>query len=193
MGSDNLPAASTRFAPKHGSAPLAGILRCRRCGRKLPLPYTGARHDIPRHTCVRGRLDYGAPSGIAFGGLRVDDGVEAALLAVVQPAAIQAARDAEAQATARRGEARAALRRDPEAARYAADRAFRRYAADPENRLVTGELELRRNRSLERITEIERRIAEHEAAPMLRSRPCPSRRSPKTFRPSGPHPPLTPG
>ena len=58
MVSDNLPTASTRGAPKHGSALLSGILRCRRCGRKLTIQYTGAKHDIPRYTCVRGRLDY---------------------------------------------------------------------------------------------------------------------------------------
>jgi DNA invertase Pin-like site-specific DNA recombinase len=164
MVSDNVPAAGARGAPKHGSALLAGVLRCRRCGRKLTVQYTGAKHDIPRYACVRGRLDYGEPSCIAFGGLRVDDAVQAALLSVVQPAAIQAARDAEAQAAARRDEAREALLRDLEAAAYAADRAFRQYdAADPENRLVTGELEARWNRALERVAEIERRIAEHDA------------------------------
>jgi hypothetical protein len=111
------------------------------------------------------RLDYGEPSCIAFGGLRVDDLVEAALLAVVQPAAIQAACDAEAQAVVREGEARAALVRDLEAAQYTADRAFRQYdAADPENRLVAGELEARWNRALERVAETLRRIADHDVA-----------------------------
>ena len=165
MVSDNVPAAGARGAPKHGSALLSGILRCRRCGRKLVVQYTGAKAQIPRYACVRGRLDQGEPSCIAFGGLRVDDLVEAALLAVVQPAAIEAARDAEARAATRRDEAREAVLRDLEAARYAADRAFRQYdTADPENRLVTGELEARWNRALERVGEIERRIAAHDAA-----------------------------
>ncbi len=165
MVSDNASTASSRGAPKKGSALLAGILRCRRCGRKLTVQYTGTKHDIPRYSCVRGRMDYGEPSCIAFGGLRVDDTVAAALLAVVQPAAIQAAKDAEEQVAARRDEAREALCRDLEAARYAAGRAFRQYdAADPENRLVTGELEQRWNRALERVAEIEARIAEHDQA-----------------------------
>jgi hypothetical protein len=165
MINDNVPRASSRGAPKKGSALLSGILRCRRCGRKLTVQYTGTRHDIPRYSCVRGRMDYGEPSCIAFGGLRVDDMVEAALLAVVQPAAVQAARDAEAQMAVRRDEARDALGRDLEAARYAADRAFRQYdAADPENRLVAGELEVRWNRALARVAEVEGRIAEHDAA-----------------------------
>ena len=165
MVSDNVPDGGARGAPKHGAALLAGILRCRRCGRKLTVQYTGSKGQIPRYACTRGRMDYGEPSCIAFGGLRVDDLVEAALLAVVQPAAIQAACEAEAQAAVREDEARAALVRDLEAAQYAADRAFRQYdAADPENRLVAGELEARWNRALERVAEIERRITDHDVA-----------------------------
>ena len=165
MVGKNVPSAAAHGAPKHGAALLAGLLRCRRCGQKLTVQYTGAKHDIPRYACSRGRLDYGEPSCIAFGGLRADDAVEAALLAVVRPAALQAAQAAEAQAAARRDEAREALARDLEAARYAADRAFRQYdAADPENRFVAGELEARWNRALTRVAEIERRIVEHDAA-----------------------------
>src|SRR5918992_3221040 len=93
------------------------------------------------------------------------DAVEAALLALVRPAALRAAQAAEAQAAAQRDEAREALTRDLEAARYAADRAFRQYdAADPANRLVAGELEARWNRALTHVAEIERRIAGHDAA-----------------------------
>jgi DNA invertase Pin-like site-specific DNA recombinase len=165
MVSDNAPAAGRHGAPKHGAALLAGLLRCRRCGRKLTVQYTGAKHDIPRYVCRRGRLDYGEPSCIGFGGLRVDDAIEAALLAVVRPAAAAAALAAEAQAAARRDQARDALLRDLEAVRYAADRASRQYdAADPENRLVAGELEARWNRALARVAEVERRIADHDAA-----------------------------
>ncbi len=164
MVRENVP-ASSRGAPKLGAALLSGLLRCRRCGRKLSVQYTGAKGQIPRYACVRGRIDYGEPNCIAFGGLRVDDVVEAALLSVVQPAAVEAARAAEAQASARRDEAREAMVRDLEAAGYAADRAFRQYdAADPENRLVTSELEARWNRALSRVAACETRIAEHDAA-----------------------------
>src|SRR5262249_13450038 len=54
---------------------------------------------------------------------------------------------------------------DLEAARYAADRALRQYdAADPANRLVTGELEVRWNKALARVAEVEAKIAAHDAA-----------------------------
>jgi DNA invertase Pin-like site-specific DNA recombinase len=121
MVSENVP-ASSRGAPKLGAALLSGLLRCRRCGRKLSVQYTGAKGQIPRYACVRGRIDYCEPNCIAFGALRVDDVVEAALLSVVQPAAVEAARAAEAQASARCDEAREAMVRDLEAARYAVDR-----------------------------------------------------------------------
>ena len=165
MVSENVPTADVHGAPKHGAALLGGLLRCRRCGQKLNVQYTGAKHNIPRYVCTRGRLDYGVASCIGFGGLRVDDVVETALLAVVRPAAVEAALAAKAQTMARRDEAREALARDLKAARYAVDRAFRQYdASDPENRLVTGELEARWNRALVRVAEIEQRIAGHDAA-----------------------------
>ena len=133
--SDNMPTGRHHGAPKHGDALLAGLVRCRRCGRKLTVRYTGAKHNIPRYSCWRGSLDNGEPRCIAFGGLRVDDAIEEALLRVVEPGAIAAAVEAEAQAASRRDQVREALVRDLEAARYSADRAFRQYdAVDPQNR-----------------------------------------------------------
>ena len=165
MVSDNVPTSRHHGAPKHGDALLAGLLRCRRCGRKLTVRYTGTKHNIPRYSCWRGLLDNGEPRCIAFGELRVDDTIEEALLQVVEPGAIAAATEAAAQAAHRRDQVRDALMRDLEAARYSADRAFRQYdAADPENRLVAAELEARWNRALTHVDEIESRIGAHDAA-----------------------------
>jgi Recombinase zinc beta ribbon domain len=165
MVSENIPTSRHHGAPKHGDALLAGLVRCRRCGRKLTVRYSGTRHNIPRYACHRGLLDNGEPRCIAFGGLRIDDAIEAALLQVVEPGAIAAAAAAEAEAASRRDEVREALLRDLEAARYAADRAFRQYdAADPANRLVAAELEARWNRALLQVAEIEAKIVQHDAA-----------------------------
>jgi DNA invertase Pin-like site-specific DNA recombinase len=165
MVSSNVPTSRHHGAPKHGDALLAGLLRCRRCGRKLTLRYSGAKHHIPRYSCTRGWMDNGEPRCIAFGGLRVDDAIESALLTVVGPGAIAAAVAAEREASQRRDQVREAFHRDVEAARYATDRAFRQYdAADPANRLVTGELEVRWNKALARVAEVERKIAAHDAA-----------------------------
>ncbi len=163
MVSDNIPTSRHHGAAKHGDALLVGLVRCRRCGRKLTLRYTGAKHDIPRYSCWRGWLDSGEPRCIAFGGLRVDDAIEEALLGVVSPAAIEAATAAQAEASKRRDQVRDAFVRDLEAARYAADRAFRQYdAADPANRMVAGELEARWNRALVTVAGVEAKIAAHD-------------------------------
>src|SRR3979411_1123139 len=102
----------------------------------------------PRYSCSRAWMDNGGPLCIAFGGLRVDDAIEEALLGIVGPGAIAAATAAAQEAGERRDQVRDVLSRDLEAARYAADRAFRQYdAADPANRLVASELEARWNRA----------------------------------------------
>ena len=174
MVSSNVPTSRHHGAPKHGDALLAGLIRCRRCGRKLTLRYSGAQHHIPRYSCARGWLDNGEPRCIAFGGLRVDDAIEGALLGVVGPGAVAASMAAAEQAADRRDQAREALGRDLESARYAADRAFRQYdAADPANRLVAGELEARWNQALARVAEVESKIVAHEAtSPTLTSDPA---------------------
>ena len=174
MVSDNMPTSRHHGAPKHGNALLAGLVRCQRCGRKLTVCYTGMKHNIPRYACHRGLLDNGEPRCIAFGGLRVDDAIEAAVLKVVEPGAIAAAIAAEAEASQRRDQVREALGRDLEAARYAADRAFRQYdAIDPANRLVADELEMRWNKALARVAEIEAKIAGHDAIAPARAEAAP--------------------
>jgi AAA ATPase domain/Recombinase/Recombinase zinc beta ribbon domain len=108
MGSSNVPTSRHHGAPKHGDALLAGLLRCRRCGRKLTLRYSGAKHHIPRYSCSCGWMDNGEPRCIAFGGLRVDDVIEEALLTLVAPGAIAAAVAAEKEASGRRDQVREA-------------------------------------------------------------------------------------
>src|SRR5947208_1192480 len=165
MVSSNVPTGRHHGAPKHGDALLAGLIRCNRCGRKLTLRYTGAKHGIPRYSCSRAWMDNGGPYCIAFGGLRVDDAIEEALLDVIGPGAVAAATAAAKEAGERRDQVREALGRDLEAARYAVDRAFRQYdATDPANRLVAGELEARWNRALAHAAEVEGKIVAHDAA-----------------------------
>jgi DNA invertase Pin-like site-specific DNA recombinase len=125
MVSSNVPTGRHHGAPKHGDALLAGLIRCKRCGRKLTLKYTGAKHGIPRYSCSRAWMDNGGPHCIAFGGLRVDDAIEEALFEIVGPGAVAAATAVAKDAGERRDQVRGALGRDLEAARYAVDCAFR--------------------------------------------------------------------
>ncbi len=159
MITQNVTGKGQSGAPRHGPALLAGLLRCRRCGRKLVVRYTGANSDVLRYGCERGWLDNAAPRCIAFSGQAVDRAIGQALLRVVQPAAVEAAIQAGAHQAGQREQILDILRRDVQAARYAAQRAFKHYdAADPENRLVTDELERRWNQALQRVQDLENRL-----------------------------------
>jgi DNA invertase Pin-like site-specific DNA recombinase len=149
-------------AVSNGPALVAGLLRCRRCGRKLTVWYTGNAHNVLRYACHRGALDNGDPRCISFGGLLVDAAMANEILRVVQPAAVDAAVAASEGAARQQDEVLAAWKRDLEAARYAAQRAQKQYdATDLENRLVADELERRWNQALQRVHEIEGRIDQH--------------------------------
>jgi DNA invertase Pin-like site-specific DNA recombinase len=89
--SDNTYGREQMGAAKEGSALLAGILRCRRCGRKLMVRYTGNQHDVLRYACYRAWLDNGESPCIGFGGLPADEAIAREIMRVVQPAAIEAA------------------------------------------------------------------------------------------------------
>ena len=118
MLADNVQGWERRGAVKRGSALLAGLLRCRRCGRKLALHYTGRQHGFLRYGCTRGWLDQGEPRCISFGGVPVDEAIGREILRVIQPAAVEAAVLASRDASRRQDDVQEALRRDLEAARY---------------------------------------------------------------------------
>ena len=158
------PSTATRCSP--------GLIRCRRCGRKLTLRYTGAKHQHPALQLQP----------------RLDGQWRAALHRLWRPARRRRHRGGASDRgrprrhrrrhrPPRRRPASGGIRcarpssRDLEAARYAADRAFRQYdAADPANRLVAGELEARWNRALARVAEVEGKIAAHDAATPVATR-----------------------
>jgi excisionase family DNA binding protein len=157
--------ASQPGAAKKGPALLAGLLRCRRCGHKLTVSYSGQRRDIARYECVRANRQEGVARCISFSSVDVDARVVAEVLDVVRPAAIEATLAAAQEHSRRQNELLGALRVELEAARYAADRAWRQFdAADPANRLVVDELEHRWNQTLERVQEVEARLRNEEDA-----------------------------
>jgi DNA invertase Pin-like site-specific DNA recombinase len=162
MIAGNCTGGGRRGAAKQGAALLAGILRCRRCGRKLTVSYTGGNGRFLRYACLRGTLDNGEPKCISFGGIPVDERIGEDVVRVVEPGALKAAVQACQDIAKQRDEVVEALERDLEAARYAARRAEKQYdATDPENRLVAEELERRWDTSLERVRQLERRLEEY--------------------------------
>jgi DNA invertase Pin-like site-specific DNA recombinase len=161
MLAQNRQLVSVPGAPKPGSALLGGILRCRRCGRRLNVSYTGREHNIPRYVCTRGYLDHGEPKCLNFGGVAVHQALSEEILRVVQPIAVAAAWEAGEAASRGELDLIAVLERDLKAARYQAARIERQYnATDPENRLVADELERRWNAALTRVAELELQLTQ---------------------------------
>jgi len=151
-------------AAQRGPALLAGLLHCRRCGHKLLVGYTGNGHDVLRYQCRRGWLDNGEPRCIGFAGVALDQAVSKEILRVVQPAAVEAARLADAEQSRQLDDVAAALQRDLQAARYHAQRAQKQFdQVDPDNRLVADELERRWNQALNRVRDVESQIERHQS------------------------------
>jgi DNA invertase Pin-like site-specific DNA recombinase len=160
--SNNLLGREQVGAARCGHALLTGLLRCRRCGHKLTVRYTGSRHDVLRYSCWRGFLDNGEPRCIAFGGVPADEAIGREVLRLVQPAAVEAAILASQEQIQKRDQVAAALQRDLEAASYAARRAQKQFdAADPENRLVADELEHRWEQALKHVQALEEKLEQH--------------------------------
>ncbi len=150
-------------AAKKGTALIAGLLRCRRCGQKLAVGYSGLRGEVARYLCQLRNSERGEPRCISFSALDVDDRIGRAVIEVLRPAAIEASLRVAAGEASARDEVLDALRLERQAAQYAADRAGRQFdAADPENRLVVDELERRWNDALARLRDIDDRIRQHE-------------------------------
>ena len=150
-----------RMTPKSGRggrALLAGLLRCRRCGRMLHVTYCGPGKSI-RYSCRGAHINHGEKWCISFGGLRPDELVAHSLLDVLSPHAIDAAVKAKTLSHQEHDEQVKAIELELEQARYQVRLAERRYEnADPENRLVASELEARWNAALEHVDGLKKRL-----------------------------------
>ena len=147
----NMKSRMERKAGRGGRALLAGLLRCRRCGRMLHVAYSGIGGRVPRYHCLGAHINHGEARCISFGGLRTDEAVVNEVLHAVSGNAVEAALEAADHLRHQREEQRQALALEVEQARYDARLAARRYeAVDPDNRLVAAELEARWNGALEK-------------------------------------------
>ena len=147
-------------AGRGGQALLAGLLRCRRCGRMLQVTYGGRGIRQPRYTCRTGHAMHGVAPCITAGARRPDNAIAKEILLAVQPAAVEAAFMAERDAAQQVDERQRALELERQHAAYEVTLAARRYeAVDPDNRLVAAELEARWNAALQRVRVCEERLA----------------------------------
>jgi DNA invertase Pin-like site-specific DNA recombinase len=145
-----------RKAGRGGQGLLAGLLRCRRCGRRLTVSYTGEGN--PRYHCPGTSRQNGVHC-IAFGGVHVDKAISEELMAVVEQPAIEAAMMAAENISRQRDDALRTLELELEQAQYRARLAERRYEnVDPDNRLVAPQLERRWNDALAEVAAVEKRL-----------------------------------
>ncbi len=156
-------------AGRGGQALLAGLLRCRRCGRMLQVTYGGRGIPQPRYTGRTGRAMHGLAPCITAGARRPDAAIAREILLAVRPVAVEAALVAEQHAVQQVDERRRALALERQQAEYEVKLATRRYeAADPDNRLVVAELEARWNAALARLRDCEARLAARAEPPAPR-------------------------
>ena len=117
-----------------------------------------------RYQCRGDDAHVGSGLCVGIGGVRVDRAVAGQILEAVSEPAVEAAVHAAGQVAPATADVRGAVERELEEAGYEASLAARRYnLVDREKRHVVRELEARWTVALERVTEVERRLADLEA------------------------------
>ena len=106
---------------KKGSALLGGLLRCRHCGRKMFVAYSGMGGRHPRYSCHGDRQTRGSAACQSLGGRKVDLAVAEVLLEAIRPAGIEAALDEMQQYESQLEEKRRSLELSLEQARFDVD------------------------------------------------------------------------
>lgn len=163
---------AARRSARGGRALLTGQVRCGRCGRMMRVSYGMKAGHAHRYYCRGDEAHVGAILCVGIGGVRVDKAVAASIFEAVSAHAVEAAIRAAQQTSRADDDVRRALACELEEARYDASLAARRYeVVDPTKRLVARELEARWNAALERVAQLEERVAllDREAAsrPMI--------------------------
>ena len=162
---------ASRKSARGGRALLTGLVRCGRCGRMMRVFYGMRSGHAHRYQCRGDDAHVGAGLRVGIGGVRVDRAVAAKILEAVSDRAVEAAILAADRVAQGVRDVRQAVARELEEARSEAALAARRYdLVDPAKRHVARELEARWNAALERVAQLERRLAGLEADAASRPR-----------------------
>jgi DNA invertase Pin-like site-specific DNA recombinase len=122
-----------------GSALLAGVLVCGRCGCRMRVQYSRTQH--PSYTCSTNHSCYGTGLCQSLAGPGVDQYVSTQVLAALEPAALELSLAAASHLERERADLLQLWHQRRERAGYEAERAGRHYRAiEPENRLVARQL-----------------------------------------------------
>lgn len=149
---------------RQGQGLLCGLLRCRRCARKLHVRYWGKSGTSARYFCS-GDYEVGGSYCLRFGGRGVDRRFSDELLAAISPLGIEASLEAIRQLETKDDGRRKALARQLEQVEYEARRASEQYdEVDPRRRLVAAELERRWNEKLQEVEAVKMSLVELERA-----------------------------
>jgi DNA invertase Pin-like site-specific DNA recombinase len=140
---DNRPSVSTPGPVRAGTALLAGLAVCGRCGHRLKVHYP--RRGRPYYRCRWSKLQRGVgPACFGVSAPVVDELVAQQILEVLTPAALELRLQAQQQIEDERRRLEQHWQYRLERARYDAERAERQYqAVEPDNRLVARTLEQR--------------------------------------------------
>jgi DNA invertase Pin-like site-specific DNA recombinase len=153
-------------AVRQGSALLAGLVVCGRCGARMTVRYGGQR-PRPTYVCTRQLSDYGGEACQQLAGTCLDRFVSQQVLAALQPAALELSLEAAQHLERERDDLARLWQQRLERAAYEAERAGRQYRlVEPEHRLVARQLEREWEAKL-----AARRKLEEDCARFVRSQP----------------------
>jgi DNA invertase Pin-like site-specific DNA recombinase len=137
----NQARVDTVGAARAGSALMAGLLVCGRCGARLIVRYDG-RWTRATYACWRRLTDYGGERCQSLAGPPLDRHVTEQVLTALEPAALELAVAAAQNLERERAELTQLWQQRRERAAYETERAARQYRlVEPENRLVARQLE----------------------------------------------------
>ncbi len=149
-----------RKAGRGGGALLSGMLRCRRCGRRLMVTYKGEMGLKWSYLCFGDKGLAKTTRCLYIPGVKLDSWIGSELIRVLSPYAIEAAHVAAQSQQQAAADVVHAVQLELEEARYQVDLEARRYReVDPANRMVAVELERRWEAALMRVGELERRLS----------------------------------
>jgi DNA invertase Pin-like site-specific DNA recombinase len=137
----NRARAEAQGAARSGSALLAGLVVCARCGCRMNVHYDGGG-SLHTYECVERHTHYGEPRCQHLAGPCLDAFVSQQVLAALEPAALELSLTATEQVEQERAELDRLWQQRRERAAYEVERAARQYhAVEPEHRLVARTLE----------------------------------------------------
>jgi Recombinase zinc beta ribbon domain len=129
-------------AARNGSALLAGLVVCARCGCRLNVHYDDGGAGLHTYECVERWTHYGEPRCQHLAGPCLDAFVSEQVLAALEPAALELSLSATERLEQERAELDRLWQQRRERIAYEVERAARQYqAVEPEHRLVARTLE----------------------------------------------------